>query len=84
MIQLELDQRLVSAIISGLHIMMLLQAEAGMVPSSLLMRIMVRLRVSAVWVRILAPRMRLRTLGSACAVFDGLQNSVHGATKIAL
>lgn len=23
----------------------------------------------------------MRTLGSACAVFDGLQNSVNGATK---
>jgi hypothetical protein len=23
-------------------------------------------------------------LGSACAVFDGLQNSVNGATKMAL
>lgn len=45
---------------------------------------MVRVRVSAVCMRIIAPRMRMRTLGSACAVFDGLQNSVHGATKIAL
>ncbi len=28
--------------------------------------------------------MRMRTLGSACADFDGLQNSAHGATKKAL
>jgi hypothetical protein len=48
------------------------------------MRIMVRLRVSVIWLRLLVPRMRLRTLGSACAVFDGLQNSVNGATKMAL
>lgn len=28
--------------------------------------------------------MRMRALGSACADFDGLQNSAHGATKKAL
>lgn len=28
--------------------------------------------------------MRMRTMGSACADFDGLQNSAHGATKKAL
>lgn len=28
--------------------------------------------------------MRMRTVGSACADFDGLQNSAHGATKKAL
>ena len=55
-----------------------------MVPFCLLLRIMVRLRVSVVCVRIIGPRMRMRTLGSACAVFDGLQNSVNGATKMAL
>ena len=52
-----------------------------MVPFCLLMRIMVRLRVSVLCMRIVVPRMRMRTLGSACAVFDGLQNSVNGATK---
>jgi hypothetical protein len=57
---------------------------AGMVPFCLRLRLVVRLRVSVVWMRVFVPRMRLRTLGSACAVFDGLQNSVNGATKMAL
>lgn len=48
------------------------------------MRILVRLRVSVVCLRFIVPRLRLRPLGSACAVFDGLQNSVNGATKMAL
>ena len=34
--------------------------------------------------RFFVPRLRMRTLGSACAVFDGLHNSVNGATKMAL
>ena len=55
-----------------------------MVPSCLLMRIMVRMRVSVVCMRVIVPRLRMRSLGSACAVFDGLQNSVNGATKMAL
>ena len=45
---------------------------------------MVRMRVSVVCMRLFVPRLRMRTLGSACAVFDGLQNSVNGATKMAL
>ena len=57
---------------------------AGMVPFCLRMRLLVRLRVSVVCMRLIVPRLRLRTLGSACAVFDGLQNSVNGATKMAL
>ena len=55
-----------------------------MVPFCLLLRVMVRMRVSGVCLRIIVPRMRMRALGSACAVFDGLQNSVNGATKMAL
>lgn len=55
-----------------------------MVPFCLLVRFRVRLRVSVFCLRIFVPRLRLRTLGSACAVFDGLQNSVNGATKMAL
>ena len=54
------------------------------VPFCLRMRLLVRMRVSVICLRFIVPRMRLRTLGSACAVFDGLQNSVNGATKMAL
>ena len=57
---------------------------AGMVPFCLRLRLLVRLRVSVFWLRIIVPRVRLRPLGSACAVFDGLQNSVNGATNMAL
>ena len=57
---------------------------AGMVPFCLRMRLVVRMRVSVLCMRLIVPRMRMRTLGSACAVFDGLQNSVNGATKMAL
>ncbi|WP_255344213.1 hypothetical protein [Bacteroides sp. D22] len=42
------------------------------------------MRVSVFWLRLIVPRLRMRALGSACAVFDGLQNSVNGATKMAL
>ena len=56
----------------------------GMVPCCLRLRVVVRMRVSVLCIRIIVPRLRMRTLGSACADFDGLQNSAHGATKKAL
>lgn len=42
-------------------------------PSCLLMRIMVRMRVSVVCMRIIAPRTRMRTLGSAFTVTVSLR-----------
>ena len=81
-IALGLLALLVSVIITGQSTLLPPLVEAGLVPSSLLLRLLVRMRVSVVCMRVLAPRMRMRTLGSACAVFDGLQNSGHGATKI--
>ena len=47
------------------------QPLAGMVPFCLVVRIVVRLLVSVVWMRIFAPRLRVRALGSACAVING-------------
>ena len=38
---------------------------------ALVMRVMVRLLVSVICMRMLAPRLRMRTLGSACAVING-------------
>ena len=43
----------------------------GMLPCSVGVRIMVRLRGSVIWVRLTVLRIRLRTLGSVCAVISG-------------
>ena len=40
----------------------------GMVPSCLRVRLMVRLLVSVLCMRLIVPRVRMRALGSACAV----------------
>jgi len=40
------------------------------------MRILVRMRVSVVFMRLLVARGRVRLGASACAVFDGLENDV--------
>jgi len=48
--------------------------RAGMVLCSVVVRIMGRLRASVLCLLIIVPRTRLRTLVSACAVFDGLQS----------
>lgn len=71
-----------AVITTGLLPQMLLLDVAGMVPSCLLLRMMVRLRVSVVCLRIIAPRTRLRTLGSACAVFDGARCGLQNVKLI--
>lgn len=40
----------------------------------LLLRMVVRMRAGGLRLRIIVPRTRLRTVASACAVSDGLQN----------
>ena len=52
------------------------------VPFCLLMRLMVRLRVSVLWLRIVVPRMRLRTLGSACAKKRKKRLSISGSNSL--
>lgn len=52
------------------------------VPFCLLMRIMVRLRVSVVCVRLIVPRMRLRPLGSACAKKRKKRLSISGSNSL--
>ena len=48
----------------------------------LLMRVMVRLRVSVFWMRVIVPRMRLRTLGSACAKKRKKRQSISGSNSL--
>ncbi len=47
----------------------------GTVPSCLLLRLMGRMRASVIWLRVIVPRTRMRTVASACAVFNGLQDN---------
>lgn len=48
----------------------------------LLMRVMVRVRVSVVWMRTIVPRLRLRTLGSACAKKRKKRLSISGSNSL--
>lgn len=43
---------------------------------------LVRMRVSVVWVRIIVPRMRMRTLGSACAKKQKKRLSISGSNSL--
>ena len=52
------------------------------VPLCLLVRIMVRLRVSVVWVRVFVPRVRMRALGSACAKKQKKRLSISGSNSL--
>ena len=53
------------------------------VPFCLLMRLfLVRLRVSVVCMRMVVPRMRLRTLGSACAKKQKKRLSISGSNSL--
>ena len=53
------------------------QLMAGTVPSCLLLRIMERMRASVICMRLIVPRTRVRTVASACAVFNG--TAKHGS-----
>ena len=53
------------------------QPLAGMVPFCLVMRLMVRVLVSGICVRVIAPRLRMRALGSACAVINGSERTAN-------
>ena len=52
------------------------------VPFCLLVRVMVRLRVSVICMRFLVPRMRMRTLGSACAKKQKKRLSISGSNSL--
>ena len=52
------------------------------VPFCLLMRIMVRLRVSVVCMRLIVPRLRMRPLGSACAKKRKKRLSISGSNSL--
>lgn len=46
------------------------------------LRLMVRMRVSVLWMRIVVPRLRLRTLGSACAKKRKKRLSILGSNSL--
>ena len=52
------------------------------VPFCLLLRVVVRVRVSVIWVRFLVPRLRMRTLGSACAKKRKKRLSISGSNSL--
>ena len=52
------------------------------VPFCLVMRILVRLRVSVVCMRMIVPRLRMRTLGSACAKKQKKRLSISGSNSL--
>ena len=52
------------------------------VPFCLLLRIMVRLRVSVICLRGFVPRMRMRALGSACAKKQKKRLSISGSNSL--
>ena len=47
-----------------------------------LVRLLVRLRVSVIWVRFIVPRVRMRTLGSACAKKRKKRLSILGSNSL--
>lgn len=46
------------------------------------LRFLVRLRVSVIWLRIIVPRLRMRTLGSACAKKQKKRLSISGSNSL--
>ena len=52
------------------------------VPFCLLVRLLVRMRVSVFCMRLLVPRLRLRTLGSACAKKQKKRLSISGSNSL--